>query len=75
MPNILFPEAIQDYAEKQVAAGIYANISEVARAGIRKLMEEDGAAAFYALRRDIEAAIAAPTVEVDLRAMFLNKQD
>ena len=29
MPNISLPEAMQDYAERQVNAGIYANLSEV----------------------------------------------
>lgn len=71
MPNILFPAAMQDYAERQVKAGIYANISEVARAGIRKLMEDDGAAAFYALRRDLERRAAEPSIDVDLRELLL----
>ncbi len=71
MPNILFPAAIQDYADKQVAAGIYANVSEVARAGIRRLMEDDGAAAFYALRREIERRAAEPSIEADLEELLL----
>ena len=71
MPNISLPEAMQEYAERQVEAGVYANLSEVVRAGLRKLMEEDGAAAFYLLRRDLAAAAAEPTEEVDLRALLL----
>ena len=73
MPNISLPEAMQEYAERQVQAGVYANLSEVVRAGLRKLMEEDGAAAFYLLRRDLAAAAAEPTEEVDLRALLLDR--
>jgi antitoxin ParD1/3/4 len=72
MPNISLPEAMQEYAERQVKSGIYANLSEVVRAGLRKLMDEDGATAFYLLRRDLAAATAEPTQEVDLRALLLD---
>lgn len=73
MPNISLPDAMQEYAERQVEAGVYANLSEVIRAGLRKLMEEDGATAFYLLRRDLAAAAAEPTEEVDLRALLLDR--
>lgn len=73
MPNISLPEAMQEYAERQVEAGVYANLSEVVRAGLRKLMEEDGATAFYLLRRDLAAAAAEPTEAVDLRALLLDR--
>lgn len=73
MPNISLPEAMQDYAERQVKAGVYANLSEVVRAGLRKLMEEDGATAFYLLRRDLVAAASEPTEEVDLCALLLDR--
>ena len=73
MPNISLPEAMQEYAERQVEAGVYANLSEVVRAGLRKLMEEDGAAAFYLLRRDLAAAAAELTEELDLRALLLDR--
>lgn len=72
MPNISLPNAMQEYAERQVEAGVYANLSEVVRAGLRKLMEEDGAAAFYLMRRDLVAAAAEPTEDVDLRALLLH---
>lgn len=75
MPNISLPEAMQEYAERQVQAGVYANLSEVVRAGLRKLMQEDGAVAFFLLRRDLGAAAAEPTEEVDLRALLLAPQD
>jgi antitoxin ParD1/3/4 len=72
VPNISLPDAMQEYVERQVEAGVYANLSEVVRAGLRKLMEEDGATAFYLLRRDLAAAAAQPTEEVDLRALLLD---
>ena len=72
MPNISLPEAMLEYAERQVAAGVYANLSEVVRAGLRKLMDEDGATAFYLLRRDLAVAASEPTEEVDLRALLLD---
>jgi antitoxin ParD1/3/4 len=75
MPNISLPDAMQDYADRQVAAGVYANLSEVMRAGLRKLMEDDGATAFYLLQRDLETAAAAPSEDVDLRALLLDDRD
>ncbi|OYW58931.1 MAG: transcriptional regulator [Rhodobacterales bacterium 32-66-7] len=70
MPNVQLTEAMQDYAEGQVRSGAYANVSEVVRAGMRKLMQEDGAAEFFRLKRDLEAAMAEPDVEVDLDELF-----
>jgi antitoxin ParD1/3/4 len=64
---------MQDYAERQVRAGVYSNLSEVVRAGLRKLMDEDGATAFYLLRRDLAAAAAEPTEKVDLRTLLLDR--
>jgi antitoxin ParD1/3/4 len=75
MPNISLPEAMQDYADRQVEAGVYANLSEVMRAGLRKLMDEDGATAFYLLRRDLGEAARSPTEEVDLRDLLLTPRD
>lgn len=75
MPNISLPDAMLEYAERQVEAGVYANLSEVVRAGMRKLMEDDGAAAFYLLRRDLAAAAAEPTETVDLRELLLGEDD
>ena len=66
MPNVQLTETMQDYAERQVRAGVYANVSEVVRAGMRKLMETDGASAFYALRRDLQDAMGQPDQEIDL---------
>jgi antitoxin ParD1/3/4 len=72
VPNISLPDAMQEYAERQVRAGVYADLSEVVRAGLRKLMDEDGATAFYLMRRDLAAAAAEPTEEVDLRSLLLD---
>jgi antitoxin ParD1/3/4 len=56
-----------------VKAGVYPNLPEVVRAGLRKLMEEDSAAAFYLLRCDLGTAAAKGTEEVDLRALLLGR--
>ena len=71
MPNVSLTEQMQEYVDREVAAGTYSNVSEVVRAGLRRLMEDDGAAAFYRLRRDLEARMAEPTIEVDLREILL----
>ena len=74
MPNISLPDAMLEYAERQVDAGVYSNLSEVIRAGMRKLMDDDGATAFYLLRRDLTDAAAQPTEAVDLRALLLKEK-
>jgi antitoxin ParD1/3/4 len=56
MPNIHLTEAMQDYVQGQIKSGAYANLSEVVRAGIRMLMEKDGARQFYTLKADLERA-------------------
>ena len=56
MPNVHLTPQMQDFAEREIATGAFANLSEVVRAGMRKLMEERGAAAFYALKADLNAA-------------------
>ena len=71
MPNISLSQAMEDYAQRQVDAGVYANVSEVVRAGMRKLMDDDGATAFYLLRKDLADAIASETEEVDLSELLL----
>lgn len=58
MPNIHLTAPMQEYAQGQIASGAYANLSEVVRAGIRLLMEKDGARQFYALKAELEAARA-----------------
>lgn len=74
MPNVQLTEAMQDYAERQVRSGAYANVSEVVRAGMRKLMDEDGASAFYRLKRELEEAMAEPVVDFDLDELFSVKR-
>lgn len=58
MPNIHLTTPMQEYAQGQIASGAYANLSEVVRAGMRLLMEKDGARQFYALKAELEAAHA-----------------
>ena len=57
MPNVHLTDQMHRYAQGQVDAGAYANLSEVVRAGLRLLMERDGARQFYALKRELEAAV------------------
>ena len=70
MPNVQLTGVMQDYAERQVKVGAYANVSEVVRAGMRKLMESDGASAFYALKKDIEDRMVSPEANVDWDELF-----
>ena len=57
MPNVHLTDQMYRYAQGQVDAGAYANLSEVVRAGLRMLMERDGARQFYALKGELEAAV------------------
>jgi antitoxin ParD1/3/4 len=56
MPNVHLTKPMQDYADEQIRSGAYANLSEIVRAGMRSIMEKDGARAFYALKAELEAA-------------------
>ena len=72
MPNIHLTKPMQDYVDGQVKSGAYANLSEVIRAGVRTLMERDGARQFYALKSELEEAAdeveRGDFVEFDARA-------
>ena len=57
MPNVHLTDQMHRYAQGQIDAGAYANLSEVVRAGLRLLMERDGARQFYALKGELEAAV------------------
>ena len=57
MPNVYLTEQMESYVHGQIRSGAYANLSEVVRAGIRLLMERDGARQFYALKADLEEAV------------------
>jgi antitoxin ParD1/3/4 len=59
MPNVHLTKPMQEYAEAQIESGAYANLSEIVRAGMRTLMEKDRARAFYALKAELEEAMAA----------------
>lgn len=58
MPNVYLTEPMRNYVQGQIRSGAYTNLSEVVRAGIRLLMEKDGARQFYALKADLERATA-----------------
>lgn len=73
MPNVSLTPQMQEWVDREVAAGTYANASEVVRAGLRRLMEEDGAAAFYRLREELRARMEEPTLEGDLRELVLGE--
>lgn len=72
MPNIHLTKPMQDYVDRQIQSGAYANLSEVIRAGVRTLMERDGARQFYALKAELEEAAdeveRGDFVEFDARA-------
>ena len=57
MPNVHLTASMEAYVQGQIRSGSYANVSEVVRAGIRMLMERDGARQFYALKADLETAV------------------
>lgn len=57
MPNVHLTAQMAEYVETQVASGAYANTSEVIRAGLRLLMQSEGARAYYELKADLEAAV------------------
>ncbi|HOZ32383.1 MAG TPA: type II toxin-antitoxin system ParD family antitoxin, partial [Tabrizicola sp.] len=50
MPNIHLTKPMQEFAEAQIEAGAYANLSEIVRAGMRTLMEKDLERAYYELK-------------------------
>ena len=57
MPNVHLTAPMETYARGLIESGAYANLSEVVRAGVRLLMERDGARQFYALKADLEVAL------------------
>lgn len=59
MPNVHLTEPMREFVEGQIKSGSYANLSEVVRAGIRLLMEKEGARQFYSLRADLDDAMQA----------------
>ena len=57
MPNVNLSEQMRAYVDSQIQSGAYANVSEVVRAGIRMLMERDGARQYYLLKASLEQAV------------------
>ena len=58
MPKIYLTEQMQNYVQLQIKSGAYNSLSEVVHTGVRLLMEKDGARQFYALKADLEQAVA-----------------
>ncbi len=57
MPNVHLTAPMAAYIKGQIDSGAFANLSEVVRAGLRLLMERDGARQFYALKAELEHAV------------------
>ena len=57
MPNVHLTALMEAYIKGQIESGAYANMSEVVQAGLRLLMEREGARQFYALKADLEHAV------------------
>ncbi len=57
MPNVHLTRPMEEYVRRQIETGAYANASEVVRAGVRLLMERDGARQFHALKAELEVAV------------------
>ena len=53
MPNVSLTPPMQDYVDAQIRAGRYANLSEAVRAGVWKLMREDGLPEFWDMREEL----------------------
>lgn len=58
MPNVHLTKQMEEYVEVQIKSGAFSNVSEVIRAGLRMMMEDDGARAFYRLKAEVEKGIA-----------------
>ena len=58
MPNVHLTKPMQDYADRQIQSGAYANLSEIVRAGMRTLMEKDRARAYLALKAELAEVLA-----------------
>lgn len=57
MPNVHLTRQMEEYVASQIRSGAFSNVSEVVRAGLRMMMEDDGARAFYRLRAELEEAV------------------
>lgn len=57
MPNVRLTASMEAYVQGQIKSDSYANVSEVVRAGLRMLMERDGARQFHALKAELKGAV------------------
>jgi len=58
MLSVQLTGPMQDYVQGRIASGAYADEGEVMRAGLRLLMEREGARQFYALKAELEKITA-----------------
>jgi len=58
MSSVQLTGPMQEYVQGRIASGAYADEGEVMRAGLRLLMEQEGARQFYALKADLERVMA-----------------
>ena len=58
MPNVHLTKPMEAFVDRLIQSGEYANVSEVMRAGIRTLMDRQGARQFYQLKTELEEALA-----------------
>ena len=56
MTDVHLTKTMEAYVQAKVQSGAYLDAGEVVRAGVRLLMERDGASQFYALKAELELA-------------------
>ena len=55
--SVTLGDHFSHFVDEQIKDGRFSSVSEVVRAGIRLLMERDGARQFYALKADLDEAV------------------
>lgn len=59
MANVHLTKSMEEYVQGQIQSGAYADVDEVVQAGLRLLMEHDGARQFFAMKNELEEAVKA----------------
>lgn len=71
MPNVSFGPHFDSFVQEQVDSGRFNNVSEVVRAGLRLLEDQEGKTARIArLRREIEEAFDDPRASIPAEEVF-----